>query len=73
MWGGCGVIASDFFGELEGGELERGLAARKEPFLNRYALPLAIPSPAAAENEVGCSPSSIMLESLPSITAALLP
>lgn len=64
---------SNFFGELEGGELERGLAVRKEPFLHRYALPLAIPAPAAADNEVGSSPSSIMLESLPSITAALLP
>lgn len=70
---------SDFFGELEGGELEGGLAVRKEPFLNRYALPLAIPSPAAAEEEEdggmggAVAPSSIILESLPSITAALLP
>ena len=62
---------SDFFGELEGGELERGLAVRKEPFLNRYALPLAIPSPAAAEEEEDGGIS--VLESLPSITAALLP
>lgn len=70
---------SDFFGELGGGELERGLAARKEPFLNRYALPLAIPAPAAAAAEEdggmggAVAPSSIILESLPSITVALLP